>query len=183
MCGRCTARLAAMPWLSKWPKILRNGGKNPCQTDYKLLQRTTIFIFNLTCLLWHQSSRENHRFPNCMSWSLDGSENVCRHLVIKTCTASSYLACHETCAELQKRKHAEKRKKTEDEPVEHRDYGTQKLCENRCSIYVITHITRFRLDGIELQWAIIQSQSWFRGYDYSAYCYVNFDCVSGETGD
>ena len=50
-------------------------------------------------------------------------------------------------------------------------------------IYVINHITRFCLDGIELQWVIIQSQAWFRGYDYSAYCYVNFDCVSWETGD
>ena len=28
-----------------------------------------------------------------------------------------------------------------------------------------------------------QSQAWFRGYDCSAYCYANFDCVSGETGD
>ena len=56
--------------------------------------------------------------------------------------------------------------------------GPQWLCENRCSIFVITH-TRFRLDGIELQWAIIQSHAWFRGYDYSAYCYVNFDCISG----
>ena len=35
MCGRCTARLAAMPWLSK-------------------------------CFLFHQSSRENHRFLNCI---------------------------------------------------------------------------------------------------------------------
>ncbi len=119
-------------------------------------QQTTIFIFTFTCmmLLCHQSSR-----------SLDGSQNVCCHLVIKTCTASSYLARHGNCAELQKRKHAEKRKKTEGEPAEHRDCGTHKLCENWCSIYVITNITRFCLDGIELQWVIIQSQAWFRGYD------------------
>ena len=31
---------------------------------------------------------------------------------------------------------------------------------------VITHITRFRLEGIELQWVITQSRAWFRGYDY-----------------
>ena len=31
------------------------------------------------------------------------------------------------------------------------------------SLYVITHIKRFRLGhGIELQWAIIQSQAWLR---------------------
>ena len=75
--------------ISKW-------GKSACQTDNK---QTTIFIFTFTCmmLLCHQSSRANHRFPN---WSLDGSENVCRHLVIKTCTASSYLARHGNCAAL-----------------------------------------------------------------------------------
>ena len=66
-----------------------------------------------------------HRFPNCTSWSLDGSKNVCHHLVIKTCTTSSYLACHENCAELYKWKQAEKRKITEDEPAEHRDCDIQ----------------------------------------------------------
>ena len=56
------------------------------------------------------------------------------------------------CAELQQRKNAENRKKEKDEPAEHRDCGTQKLCENRCSIYVITMaITRFRLGGIDRQ--------------------------------
>ena len=77
--------------ISKW------GEK--CMSNW---QQTTIFIFTFTCmmLLCHQSSRANHRFPNCMSLSLDGSENVCRHLVIKTCTASSYLARHWNCAAL-----------------------------------------------------------------------------------
>ena len=92
MCGMCAARLAAMPWLSKWAKMLQNGGISPCQTDYKLLRCTTIFIFNFIGFLCHQSSREDHRFLNCMSWSLDSSENVCHHLVIKTCIASRYLA-------------------------------------------------------------------------------------------
>ena len=89
--------------LSKW------GGKSMSNW-----QQTTIFIFTFTCMmlsvLCHQSSRANHRFPNCMSWSLDGSEDVCCHLLIKTCTASSYLARHGNCAALQT--HAEKRKKT-----------------------------------------------------------------------
>ena len=62
--------------------------------------------------------------------------------MIKTCTASSYLARHGKCAALQTRTHAEKRKKTS---TGHRDCGTQ-LCGNRCSLYVITHITGFRLD-------------------------------------
>ena len=152
MCGRCAARHDLLPCLDcqNDPKSFDIGGKSMSNL---LLQCTTIFIFNLTCFLCHQSSRENHRFPNCMGWSLDGSEDVYRHLVIKRCTASSYLARHENCTELQKRKHAEKRKKTEDEPVEHSDCSIQKLCENRCSIiYVITHVTRLRLDGIELQW-------------------------------
>ena len=77
--------------ISKW------GEK--CMSNW---QQTTIFIFTFTCmmLLCHQSSCANHRFPNCLSWSLDGSENVFRHLVIKTCTASSYLARHGNCAAL-----------------------------------------------------------------------------------
>ena len=111
MCGKCAARLAAMPWLSK-SGIFRNRRESPCQTDNK----PEIFIFTFTCMMLsvvcHQSSRANHRFPNCMSWSLDGSEDVCCHLVIKTCTASSYLARHGNCAALQTRTHAEKRKKT-----------------------------------------------------------------------
>ena len=111
ICGKCAARLAAMPWLSKSFEI----GGNVHVKLTKFWQQTTIFIFTFTCtmlsVLCHQSSRANHRFPNCMSWSLDGSEDVCRHLVIKTCTASSYLARHGNCAALQTRTHAEKRKK------------------------------------------------------------------------
>ena len=87
------------------------GGK----VHVKLTTNHNIY-FHFSCMmlsvLCHQSSRANHRFPNCMSWSLDGSEDVCCHLVIKTCTASSYLARHGNCAALQTRTHAEKRKKT-----------------------------------------------------------------------
>ena len=178
MCGRCAARLAAIPCQSKWPKILRNRVKSPCQTD-KLLQCTTIFIFNFTSFLCHQSSRENHRFHNCMSWSLDdGSENVCRHLVIKTCTASSYLARHENWAELQKPKPAEIRKK------EHKRL--------RHTIIVLTsmlYLRNYPYKTISFRWnrtamgdnTVTGLVSWLRLPGYSVYCYANFYCVSGET--
>ena len=107
MCGKCAARLAGMPWLSKSFEL---GGKSPFQTDNK--PQYLFSLLHAWCFLCHQSSRANHRFPNCMSWSLDGSEDVCRHLVIKTCTASKCLARHGNCAALQTRTHAEKRKKT-----------------------------------------------------------------------
>ena len=93
MCGMCAARLAAMPWLSKYFEI---GGK----VHVKLTTNHNIYFHFSWCFLCHQSSRANHRFPNSISWSLDGSEHVCRHLVIKTCTASSYLARHGNCAAL-----------------------------------------------------------------------------------
>ena len=52
--------------------------------------------------------------------------------------------------------------------------------------YITTHITRFRLDGIPGRTAMGDNTvtglvSWLRFY--TAYCYVNFDYVSGETGD
>ena len=110
MCGKCAARLAVMPWLSKSFEM-GGGGKSMSNR-----QQTTIFIFifSFTCMMLSVPPKFacNHRFPNCMSWSLDGSEDVCRHLVIKTCNACSYLARHGNCAALQTRKHAEKRKKT-----------------------------------------------------------------------
>ena len=55
------------------------------------------------------------------------------------------------------------------------------------SLYVITHIKRFRLGH---KWAIIQSQAWLRKkltiavlIQCIAMAYANFYCVTGKTGD
>ena len=190
MCGKCAARLAAIPDCQNDAKSFKIGGKSMSNW----LQTITVyhniyFPFDVTCFLCHQSSRENHRFPNCMSWSLDGSENVFRHLVIKTCTAFSYLARHENCAvgknENMPRK--ERKRKTNQRNIE---TAAHKNC---MKIYAFIYVIRpypyntvsFTLDGIELQWAITQSQARFRGYD-SADCYQFMWILiafPGETGD
>ena len=71
-----------------------------------------------------------------------GSENACCHLVIKPCTASRKLHAMKTAQRRKNEKHMPGKGRTrKDETVVHVDCGTQ-LYRNRCSIYVITHISR-----------------------------------------
>ena len=69
----------------------------------------------------------------------------------------------------------------------HRDCGTQ-LCGNRCSLYVITNITGFRLDhrinrttmGDKTVIGLVTITLLIQGISMA---YANFYCVSGKTGD